>query len=104
MDELLCGITAFEIAEWEAYERAFGPLGRQYEQDMLARVHEQLQMIAYVLGAANSREDENPVPEPQKVPRPHEVFQNLEAGASEPAAQQELGLDDMVEFFQARKQ
>jgi hypothetical protein len=102
---LLCGITAYELSEWEAYERAFGPLGRQYEQDMFARIHEQLQMITFVLGAANSGEGENPVPEPKQVPRPHEVFQKLEAGASvEEPAEQAMGLDEMVQHFESRKQ
>ena len=106
MDELLDSVTAFELSEWEAYERAFGPLGPQYRDNALAEIHEQLQMIAYILGAANTGKDQdNPVPEPKQVPRPHEVFQRKDVGDSQMQSQSEpMGLSEAVAFFEARQQ
>lgn len=60
-----------ELSEWQAYERAVGPIGRQYADDMLASIHEQLQFLSYLTGAQYG---ENPAPEPQRVPRPNEIF------------------------------
>lgn len=104
VDDLLNNVSSQELAEWEAYERALGPVGRQYDQDMLARIHEQLQMLTYVVGATNSEKDKNPVPEPQQVPRPADVFKRLtEEAESDPEAEAEMTLDGAVAMFQARQ-
>lgn len=70
--ELLERTDSLELAEWRAFERALGPVGRQYSDGALAHIHEQLQAIAYLLGAQAG--DENPVSQPQHYPRPDEVF------------------------------
>lgn len=62
-------MTARELTEWEAYERATGPLNRLYSDDMLALIHEQLQALNYLTG---SQADPNPMPEPVRMPRPDE--------------------------------
>lgn len=73
MREMLACIDSPEIAEWMAFERAFGPIGHEWRDEMLASIHEQLQMLNFLYGAVNSEEDENPVPEPIRMPRPPDV-------------------------------
>lgn len=109
VDDLLHSCSSQELAEWEAYERALGPVGRQYDQDMLARIHEQLQMLTYVLGATNvEKAEDNPVPEPVEVVRPPDVFSQLkrEEQLKEDEQQQEpgMGVEDAVAFFKDRQQ
>lgn len=65
-------MSSRELSEWQAYEKATGPL-RGYDEDMLAAIHEQLQILNHVTGAANAGDD-NPIPAPTKVLRPHQVF------------------------------
>lgn len=40
---MLARIDSRELAEWEAFERAFGPLDYSWRDDMLARLHEIMQ-------------------------------------------------------------
>ncbi len=68
---LLRSIDSQEIAEWQAYEKAFGPLGAMYTQELLAKQVDQQQLQNYLAGA---QFDENPVPEPVKTLRPNEVY------------------------------
>lgn len=86
-----------EIAEWQAFEQALGPIGPEYSQGALAAIHEQLQTVSWLLGAEF---EENPVPEPKHWPRPNEVFSTYEeqqeqAQAAEPVA----GADELNAFF-----
>lgn len=69
---MLHRMSAREVSEWIAYEKATGPL-RGYDEDLLAAVHEQLQLLNHLTGAANAGDD-NPIPAPTKVRRPHEIF------------------------------
>jgi hypothetical protein len=68
---LLVRISSHEIAEWQAYERAFGPIGSAYGDDVLAAIHEQLQTVCFLLGA---QMEENPMPVPQRVKRPMQLY------------------------------
>lgn len=70
--ELLERFDSLELAQWRAYEIALGPIGRQYSEGTLAAIHEQLQTVAYLLGAQAG--DDNPVTPPKHFPRPDEVF------------------------------
>ena len=75
VEEMLSRISSAEIAQWQAYEKAFGPIGHQYSDDLLASIHEQLQVIAKLSGAALvSDSNDNPVPNPRHTPRPPELF------------------------------
>jgi hypothetical protein len=71
--------TSLEIAEWLAYERFAGPVDRSYDREALAAIHEQLQIMNRLLGAAHFTDEkknkQNPVPEPERYPRPHELYQ-----------------------------
>ncbi len=70
--------TSRQIAEWLAYERFAGPIDRSYDRDVLAAMHEQLQYLCRLIGAAHftdRKHPNNPVPEPQHYPRAHELYQ-----------------------------
>jgi len=70
--ELLDRFDSLELAEWRAFERALGPIGKEYSEGALAQIHEVLQGILYLLGAQCG--EDNPAPRPQHFPRPNEVF------------------------------
>ena len=69
--ELLTKLDSREIAEWMAYERAFGPVGNMYTHATLGSIQEQLQLVAFLQGGMF---EENPAPEPQRWPRPDELL------------------------------
>lgn len=64
--EVLRRHTARELAEWMAYEAAYGPIGSTYANELLAQINELLQNIAYMTGA---QLEENPIPMPRQVQR-----------------------------------
>lgn len=75
--EVLARHTSRQLAEWEAYERFAGPIDRSYDREALAGIHEQLQYMNRLLGAAHftdKKNPNNPVPEPEHYPRPHELY------------------------------
>ncbi|MFH8405579.1 hypothetical protein ACH4FX_12500 [Streptomyces sp. NPDC018019] len=79
--ELLARTDARELAEWAAYERYAGPLGPAYRDEALAAIHEQLQRLNRIQGAAHftdKKHRKNPAPEPKPYPRPREVFRREE--------------------------
>lgn len=91
---MLARMTSRQLSEWMAFEKADGPIGGQYEQEVLASIHEQLQAIAHLLGAAHFTDKEhpdNPVPEPIRYPRPDEVF------PSKAAIETKAELDEVME-------
>lgn len=59
------------MSEWEAYERATGPLGFDYLHESVAQLVEQVKLSNYLTGF---KWEENPVPEPEHHPRPEEVY------------------------------
>lgn len=72
VDGMLSEISSRQVAEWMAYERVEGPLDGSLRDDVLAGIHEQLQLIARLTGAQFKQ---NPAPEPEHVPRPHELYE-----------------------------
>jgi hypothetical protein len=70
--ELLASHSARELAEWEAFDRVYG-FGDSKLENVLADIHEQLQLTNHLLGAAHfTPEDEpeaNPVKPPERYPR-----------------------------------
>lgn len=70
---MLDRLSSYEIAEWQAFEKAFGPLGNDYEKETLATIVDLLNVLIYTNGKI-AYGDKNPVPEPKKYPRPHEAF------------------------------
>lgn len=101
--QLLHSMDSAEISEWQAYERAFGPLDHAYGDDMLARIHEQLQLLTHVQGAAGAGKD-NPIPAPKRVPRPPDVFVPVDKPESEDQAEPTLTWQEAVPIFEQRQQ
>lgn len=97
-DEMLSRISSHELSEWEAYERAHGPLGDAYAHYKLAELHELLQAILLSL----SSDGEGRV---QRVQRPNEVFEALrEAQAQAQLSDEERDerkRDDVAAFAKA---
>lgn len=76
--ELLATHTSRELSEWQAFDSVYG-FGDEHVHDALADIHEQLQFLNHLMGAAhftpeNSPED-NPVPSPTRYPRGREALQ-----------------------------
>lgn len=61
-------IDSRELAEWQAYEIVYGPIGHEWRDDVLAAIAERLHVQNYLFGKANFKE--SPIPEPEPVPRP----------------------------------
>lgn len=59
------------MSEWEAFERAYGPIDGEYSADMLAQIHEQLQILTWLMG---NQFEPNPAPKPRNVPRPPDIY------------------------------
>lgn len=78
----LARISSWELSEWEAYEREYGPINDRWRDDILALVHEQLQQLNRLTGAAHftGKGHRNPVPEPRKVPRPWRIHDDDDEG------------------------
>jgi hypothetical protein len=73
--ELLASHTSHELAEWEAYDRTYG-FGYEKLHEVLASIHEQLQLTNHLLGQAHfagEDGDENPIPAPTPYPRGGEL-------------------------------
>lgn len=70
--ELLATHTSQELAEWRAFEAVYG-FGDEHLHEVLAGIHEQLQLTNHLLGAAHftpeNEPEENPVPAPERYPR-----------------------------------
>lgn len=70
--ELLATHTAHELSEWQAFDRVYG-FGDEHVHDALGDIHEQLQLIAHLLGGAHftpeGEPEENPIPAPERYPR-----------------------------------
>ena len=77
VSELLERVDSRELTEWMAFEKAFGPLGNDYEKEALATIQDSLNALMFLTGQI-SYGQKNPVPEPTKFPRPHQAF--LERG------------------------
>lgn len=79
--ELLATHTSKELAEWQAYERVYGHVGKGHS-DVLADIHEQLQLVNHLLGAAHftpeERPEENPIKPPRRYHRGGEVRPSVE--------------------------
>lgn len=85
--ELLAVVPAYELTEWEAYERAFGPIGRHYSDEALATIADTLSILLRLYG---EQFEDNPIPEPRKYPRPHEWYSQVEEDDSVDQAEFDL--------------
>ncbi|WP_432112871.1 hypothetical protein [Streptomyces sp. S1] len=68
-------MTAREYKEWEAYERAVGPLDSSFERELLCELHELIQLNNLLTGASVTKKGKrNPAGKFKQVLRPHEIF------------------------------
>jgi hypothetical protein len=71
-------ISSRELTEWMAYEIEEGPLGPRWQDETMAAIHEQLQRLNHIQGAAHftdRKHKKNPVPSPKHYTRPYEIFE-----------------------------
>lgn len=71
-------ISSRELSEWMAYEREDGPIGARWQDEAIAAIHEQLQRLNHLQGAAHftdRKHKKNPVPSPKHYTRPYEIFE-----------------------------
>lgn len=60
-----------------AFEKHEGPVGPQWRDETMAEIHELLQRLSYLQGAAHftdRKHKRNPVNKPKHFPRPYELF------------------------------
>jgi hypothetical protein len=78
VDRMMASMSAREYKEWEAYERAVGPLDQQYEREMMAQLHELIQLNNLLTGAQVTKKGKkNPAGKFRKVIRPEELYPAL---------------------------
>lgn len=70
--ELLERTSSAELGEWQAFERAYGPLGREYGDHMLASLVDAVKQLEYATICLQV-EDPDDVETPLPVARPYDV-------------------------------
>lgn len=71
VDDLLTRMSSRELTEWQAYERHAGPIGPAWFGEVIAAIHEQLQMSNYMFSKAKFKQ---PGKKPEQYPRPEEAY------------------------------
>lgn len=67
-------VDSYEIGEWMAYERAFGPINSDWRDLALVAIHNQLAILNKMTGAAHFGEN-NPIKdEMPPLPKPSEMY------------------------------
>ncbi|MFF5973746.1 hypothetical protein ACFY7C_19675 [Streptomyces sp. NPDC012769] len=68
-------MSAREYKEWEAYERAVGPLDSSYDREILCEIHELLQLNNQLTGAAITKKGKkNPAGKFRQAIRPEALY------------------------------
>lgn len=64
-------LSARQFAEWMSYERAFGPIDGSYSKELMAELHELIQVNNLLTGASLTKKGrKNPAGKFRRVPRP----------------------------------
>lgn len=71
---MLDSIDSYEISEWIAFERAFGPLGSGYNDRALAAIHAQITLLCGLIGKGNWGDDFDVDNLPSTIPLPDEMY------------------------------
>jgi hypothetical protein len=75
VDRMMASMSAREYKEWEAYERATGPLDSMYEREMLSQLHELIQFNNLLTGASVTKKGgKNPAGKFRRVTRAYELW------------------------------
>lgn len=79
------------------FERVDGPVGPAWRDEADAAIHEQLQRLNHIQGAAHftdRKHKKNPVPKPKHYPRPWELIKPEEDQYDPEEDQMDMGPDD----------
>lgn len=70
-DKVMERISARQFQEWRAFDAAFGSIDGMYEREMMAELHELLQVNNQLTGAAITKKGKkNPAGKFHRAPRP----------------------------------
>jgi hypothetical protein len=104
IDRMMASMTAREYKEWEAYERATGPLDSMYEREMLAELHELIQVNNLLTGAAITKKGKkNPAGKFQKVPRAAALHNPIDEDESPDEDEEEYD-EEYEEWYQEEEE
>jgi hypothetical protein len=67
---MLNHIDSYELTEWMAFERAFGPMGTEWRDYALGAIYQQLQMANGMFGQVNY--ESNPAADMEPITPPTE--------------------------------
>ena len=93
VDKMMARISARQYREWVAYERATGTLDLTYDREMLAQIHEVIQVGNLIAGRPQKRGGKNAAGKFRKVKRAHELY--LPDEEEEPTED-----DDLDEYYE----
>jgi hypothetical protein len=99
---MLDRISSLELSEWESYERLSGPLGTSWQDEIRGMIHEQLQQLNRLTGAAHftdRKHRKNPAPEPKHVPRPWELHKREDEDQEDPDEDEETAEEEDHRYF-----
>lgn len=68
-------IDSYEISEWMAYEKAFGPIGPDYRDRALAAIHTQIRQLCIMYGQVHTDGDFDADDIPI-IPMPDEIYKS----------------------------
>lgn len=83
-------MDSVEYSQWMAFERVHGPINREWDQEAMANMQEQLHTIAYLISQAkftDKNHRKGPIPKPERYPRANESL--LKHAASPPVDEDE---------------
>lgn len=83
VNRMMASMTALEYKEWEAYERATGPLDSSYEREILCEIHEVLQVGNLIAGRPQKRGGKNAAGKFRRVIRPEDMFRPFDEDAED---------------------
>lgn len=73
--EVLATHSSWELSEWMAYEKAYGPIDDDWRDNTLGEVHELLQGLVHLTAATNSKDGKSPETVPKRHVRPYEIWE-----------------------------
>jgi hypothetical protein len=76
---MLNSMDSWEFSQWIAFERSHGPLGGEWNAEVLSSIQEQLQQVGYLLSQAHFTDKTHkrgPVDKPERYSRPWEVMKS----------------------------
>lgn len=92
-------MDSVEYSQWMAFERVYGPIGGEWEQEALAGIVEQLHTLTYLFSQANFTDKNHrrgPIPKPERYPRPNESLRKYH---TEPRDEDDALLRDEAEWL-----